>query len=233
MEALWDCPGVRDFFSQREVSASLEEMILLSSTKSPLTDFPADVNQNTYSEIIDFGLGHSRGIIFFLLNLLVRKEKLVQERDVVKIAFFFSSLAHAVSRNNDALAKTKSLLLQSQGLTVEGLDMLSHLGICETGRSTLNQSDLLAEVADGMLRHNLDLMDQHMTIKFIQNEKNDTSHLNCESMSSCLIPNLFNMKQILIEDQKNNTEFKHIKKVLSNTLGRLLGEHVKQVRELF
>lgn len=241
MEALWTCPGVREFFAAREGSAGLEDMILLSSIKSPLTDFPPNINQNLYSEIISFGLMHSKGIISFLLNLLVKKEQPVQEKDTVRIAFIFSLLAHTISRNNNAVAKTKSLLLQVQGLTVEGLDMLSRIGISETGRSALNQTDILAEVTESILKSccktmptqatidNLDFMDQHMTIQYIEVEKRDTKHLNSHSMCSSEVPSLFDLKQVLMEEDKNAVEFNHIKKVIGNTVGRLLGEKNEQV----
>ena len=120
LQLLWNCPGVREYFLKRESSSNLEDLLVLSSEKSPLTVFPPDINSNLYCDLILFGLDNTPGMIFFLLNLLVKNEKPVQEKDVVRIAFFFSSLAHAVSRNNNALAKTKTLLLQSQGLTIEG-----------------------------------------------------------------------------------------------------------------
>ena len=244
LESLWSCCGIRDFFANREASASLEEMLLLSSLKGPLSDFPPNINQNVYSDIINFGLEHSRGTVTFLLNLLVRKEKPVEPKDTIRIAFIFSLLAHNISRDNNALAKTKSLLLQSQGLTVEGLDMLAKLGVCETGRSTLNQTDLLAEVSDSILRStckticsqatidNLDMMDQHMTIKYIEPEKIDTSHLNGDAMCNTEVRNLFDMKLVLMENDKNTDELNHIKKVVGNTVGRLLGKKVEKAKIL-
>ena len=71
-------------------------MILLSSLQSPLTEFPPNVNENVYAKIISFGLRHSRGVISFLLNLLVKREQPVQEKDSVRIAFIFSIIAHTV-----------------------------------------------------------------------------------------------------------------------------------------
>ena len=146
MGQLWECEEVRQFFANREDSARLEEMILLSSMKGPLSEFPPNINQNVYGEIISFGLTHARGMISFLLNLLVSKEKPVETKDTVKVAFIFSLLAYNLSRDNSALAKTRALVLQSHGATVEGLDVLAKLGVCETGRSTLNNADMLAEV---------------------------------------------------------------------------------------
>ena len=164
LESLWKCPGVRDYFLKRETSSNLEDLLLLSDTKSPLTEFPPDVNSNVYCDLISFGLEHSPGLIAFLLNLLVRKEKPVQEKDVVKIAFLFSSIAHSISKKNNALAKTKTLLLQSQGLTKEGLDSMSLLGVSETGRSALNSTNILAEVSESILRQSCKTMSTQSTV---------------------------------------------------------------------
>ena len=120
LQLLWDCPGVRRYFVSRENSSNLEDLIVLSSARSPLTLFPPNINSNVYCDLISFGLEQAPGLIFFLLNLLVKNEKPVQEKDVIRIASFFSSLAHAISRNNNAIAKTKTLMLQTQGLTIEG-----------------------------------------------------------------------------------------------------------------
>ena len=186
-------------------------------------------------------MSHSRGIISLLLDLLVSKEKPVETKDTVRVAFIFSLLAYNLSRDNSALAKTRSLVLQSHGATVEGLDVLAKLGVCETGRSTLNNADMLAEVGDSMLKascsitcsqatiDNLDFMDQHMTIKFIEPETIDTSHLNGESMPKGDIPNLFSMNLVLMESAENSSESNHVDKVAGNTVGRLIAEKLEKV----
>ena len=190
LEKLWSSSGIKEYFSRREASSRLEEMMLVSSLNGPLTDFPPDVNKNLYSELISFGLANCPGTMLLLVDLLIKKNTPVQEKDVLRIGFVFSILAHGISRRNNSLTKVKSLLLQSQGLTVEGLDMLSLLGISESGRSTLNSSDLLAEVSDRILREssktmcsqstidNLDYQETHMTLEYKQFERKDTSNLN-------------------------------------------------------
>ena len=190
LEKLWNTHGVKEFFSRKEAAARLEDMLLVSTMEGPLKDFPPDVNKNVYSELISFGIVNCPGVMLLLVDLLVQKNRPVQEKDVLKVSFFFSILAHGISRNNNSLTKVKSLLLQSQGLTVGGLDMLSLLGISETGRSTLNSSDLLAEVSDTILKEssktmcsqstidNLDFQETHMTLEYKEFERNDTSHLN-------------------------------------------------------
>ena len=124
-------PLYRNLLSQetteREDSSDLEDLLALSSAKSLLTDVPPDVNNNVYSSIISFGLDHCKGLMLFLLKLLVKNEKPVQEKDVVRLSFLFSLIAHGVNRNNNSLAKTKSLLLQAQGVTIEGSVYIANL----------------------------------------------------------------------------------------------------------
>ena len=75
-------------------------------------------------------------------------------------------------------------------------------------------------------------MTEHMTIQYIQVERQMTSHLNGESMLKSMIPHLFDLKEVLMEDEKNKTELSHIKKVVANTVGRVLGDELEQVKVL-
>ena len=148
-----------------------------------------------------------------LVDILVKKGEPVTEKDVLKISCIFSSLAHSVSRNNNSLAKVKSLVFQSQGLTAAGLDKTHDLGITESARSTLNTTDLMAEVSDAFLKEssktmcsqstidNLDYQSQHMCLEYKQLERENTSHLNTESMEIAEVSKLFNLKQVLIDDE--------------------------------
>ena len=165
-------------------------MMLVSASTNPLTDFPPPVDRNLYSEIVSFGLDSCPRVIRTLLDILVKKGEPVTEKDVLRVSYFFSSLAHGVSRNNSSLSKVKSLQFTSHGLTVFGLDAMAILGVSETGRSTLNSTDLLAEVGDTILKEssktrssqstidNLDYLSNHMCLEYKQLEREDTSHLN-------------------------------------------------------
>ena len=119
------------------------------------------------------------------------------------------------------------------------------LGICETGRAALNSTNLLAEVTDSILRlssrtmstqstiDNLDFMAEHMTIEYKEVEGSSTSHLSDKAMIRSEVPNLFDLREILIEEPKHEVELKHIKKVVANTVGRLLGDQFDQVKHEF
>lgn len=90
LNLLWSHPGVREFFAKRENSSNLEDLLTLPVTGNPLCDFPPDINSNVYSKIVSFGLEHSRGIILLFLKLLVKNDKPVLEKDVIRISFLSS-----------------------------------------------------------------------------------------------------------------------------------------------
>ena len=244
VKALWKCSGLRKYFSAMENSSVLEELMMISSSRGPLTEFPPNINRNLYADIVSFGIDHSEGLVAFLLNLLVKKEERVEQKDIVRLGFLYSMLAHSVSMNNNCMMKIKSLLLQSHGLTNDGLDVFSALGVAETGRSTLNTTDLLAEATDFIMRENsktkttqatidnLDMGSQHMTLEYIQFELKDADSLSQVSLESSQVPELFKLSQILITDPKNKDELDHIQKIVANTVGRLLGERVPAVNIL-
>ena len=190
LQKLSGIDGIKEYFRRKEASSRLEEMMLVSRIKGPLSEFPPDINSNVYSNIINFAVDHCPDILQMLLDIIVQRGKPVQEKDVLRVSFIFSSLAHGTSRVNNAVTKVKSLVLQSQGLTVNGLDKLALLGISETSRSTLNSTDLLAEVSDSILKEscktmssqstvdNLDFQTHHMCLEYKQMERQDTSHLS-------------------------------------------------------
>ena len=244
LEHLWNCPGVRDFFSKRENSSNLEDLMSLSSSSTPLNTFPPDIDSNIYCDIISYGLKHSKGMIVLLINLLIKNECPVQEKDVVRVAYIYSLLAQSISRKNNTLAKTKSLVLQAQGITQEGLNALSFLGICEGGTATRKSTDLLAEVTDSLLRmscrtnptqvcvDNLDFLQEHMTINYKEVEGTSTSHLSDIGMNSELVPDLYHENEILIENEKHVAELNHLKTVVANTIGRVLSDRVEKAKVL-
>ena len=118
---------------------------------------------------------------------------------------------------------------------------MAFLGICEAGCATRQSTDLLAEVTDSLLRlsckthptqttvDNLDYQAEHLTIDYKEVESTITSHLSNVGMRSIDVPDLFNTKEILIEEEKHSAELQHIEKVVANTVGRILGGRIEQV----
>ena len=133
------------------------------------------------------------GPVLFLLNLLLETKKSVAIHEVIQISYVISYLAHSVNRKNDALVKLKSLLVQKEGITNEGLDTLAVLGVTESSRSVRNQKDFLAGISSELVRStardyphqstidNIDLkiddVSHHMTLEYIELEKICTKNL--------------------------------------------------------
>ena len=146
---MWSDPVLRKKYQELEAASSLEDLIKMGTDDAdgPLKHFPNNIDQNIYSDIIRYFLENVENTVSFFLNILVEKSKAVDAKDVIQMAFLLSYIAHSVSRGNDAVVKLKSLLLQKQGLTYEGLDDLAILGVTETGRSLRNQKEFLASIS--------------------------------------------------------------------------------------
>ena len=86
------------------------------------------------------------------MNLIVKKDNQVSTSDVIRIALSLSSFAHSVNRENNAIAKLKSTLLQREGLTNEGLDSFLVAGLTESSRSQRNVKDFFAGISNEVLK---------------------------------------------------------------------------------
>ena len=132
--------------------------------------------------------------------------------------------------------------MTSQGITIQGMDSLGFLGISECGSATRNSTDILAEVTDSLLKmsckcsptqmivDNLDFLREHMTIDYKEVERINTSDLSDIGMDSREIPNLFDKKEIMIEDPKHEEELKHVESLFANSVGRLLAKRLEKVQ---
>ena len=121
---LWDIPFFRTKFSTLINSKYLEQLLNLASvSESPLLKFPPDVNKNIYSEIIELALTNAPDFLLLVINLAVKHENPLTEKDVIKIAFLFSQFAGCVNSKNNVMKKIKSIILKCNGLTNDGLDV--------------------------------------------------------------------------------------------------------------
>ena len=137
-----------------ESSSSLEHLLQMggSEANGPLNQFPTDVNKNVYSDIVKYFIENARNLVIFFLNIMVDKSRPLENRDVLRLAFILSYLAHSVNRGNDALVKLKSIALHKDGLTFEGLDSLAALGLTETSRSLRKQTEYLACISSDLVQ---------------------------------------------------------------------------------
>ena len=244
LKTLRNFPEIQIKISKLEQSKILEQFVRLSSIPdNPLADFPANINSNIYSNIINFAAEHAPDALSLILHLCIKNEDPISESDVVRLAYLFSSVATAVSSRNNAMKKIKSIATKNSGLTNSGLDILSKVGVFETSRTWRNDRDLFASLSDEILRSHakfsvsqvtFDNMDinianvmHHMTLPFIEFEKVDTSHLSTQEKTFEEALEYFVNDTVDITAEVNREQFDHYKYVTANVLGRLFGSEVE------
>ena len=152
-QILWDIPFFRARFSTLMDSRYLEQLLNLSSvSESPLLKFPPDINRNLYSDVIDLALNHAPDFLLLIINLVVKHEDPLNEKDVIKVAFLFSQFAGSVNAKNNVLRKILSINMKCNGMTNLGLDCQAPLGTSETSRAFRNDRDFLASISDELLK---------------------------------------------------------------------------------
>ena len=145
---------IQEKLSAIEHSKILEQMLKMNTLpENPLKQFPLNINKNHYSDVINFALEHAPDVIGLILKLSTKNEVPIAENDVIRCAFVFSSIACNVSRQNNALKKTKSASTKIHGLTNDGLDVLANVGLFETSRSFRNDRDFLASISENILKN--------------------------------------------------------------------------------
>ena len=241
---LWVHAEAKNIFQQMEMSSTLEDFLKMgrSDISGPLKTFPPCINENIYHEIIKFAIDKSKNTVLFLLNLLVEKNKPVSTQDVIQISYIISYLAHSVNRENDALVKLKSLLVQKEGITNEGLDTLAVLGVTESSRSLRNQKDFLAGISSELVKSaaksyphhstidNIDLkideVSHHMTLEYIEVEQFCTKNLSTGDKSLGETLEFFKKESVLLSTEANKDLLNHLRKVVAISVGRNLAERV-------
>ena len=243
-QTIWSQLEARNFLNEFQNSEILEEMLKIGRAyvSGPFKTFPPDANRNLYADIVQFSLRHTPHTLNLLVNLIVNKDKPVATSDVVRVAHVLSSLAHSVNRENNAMAKLKSVLLQKEGLTHQGLDSILSAGITESSRSQRNVKDFFAGIANEVLKaaaqkyphirtmDNLDLtiadVAHHLTQEFIEVEQCCTKHLGKERKSFEETTEMFNKETFLLTSEQNQSSLDHYKKVVAITIGIILSKRV-------
>ena len=227
-----------------EHSKILEQLMSISSMPdNPIKDFPLDINRNHYCDIINFALKHAPDVLGLVLKLATKNEAPIDTNDVVRCAHMFSTLACSVSRFNNALKKTKSVTTKNNGLTNNGMDLLSNVGIFETSRCYRNDRDYLASLSHHILMSHarisvpqvtFDNMDMnicnilhHMTLPFLEFEIEDTSELPREEKSFDEALEYFTLDTILITSDFNQDLFSHYQYVTAWALAKVFSEEVE------
>ena len=240
---LWSNTYFQSRFSQIFSSKLLEQLITLgSASENPLRSFPIDINSNAYADILHFALDNAKDVILLLTGLTKKREAPITTKDVINLAYSFSTLAESAACQNNSLKKMKTLSLKNSGLTNTGLDSLASVGVTETSRSCRNDRDLVASIAEEVLKKyaknhvpqmtfdNLDIaingIAHHLTLNYHEFEQVDTDNLETKSKSIEEMLEFFKLETILLKSDENKELFAHFQDVTAVTIGRLVGKEV-------
>ena len=153
IDALTGNQDLCQYFAVLGKAKVLSELINLPlSSTSPLVGWPTDVKENVYCEIIKLAHNEAREVLSFLCNVIVPKDQPIGKEEVIRVADMFSTLAHTVSKKQNALAKLKSVVLQCEGLSTPGLDRLSKLKGTECSTTLSRGRHLLVELGESTFR---------------------------------------------------------------------------------
>ena len=241
---LWSIPFFQKKFSTLINSKYLEQLLNLgSASDSPLHKFPPNINSNLYSEIIELALNHAPDFLLLIMNLTIKHESPLTEKDVIRTAFLFAQFASSVNSKNNVLRKIKSISLKCSGLTNEGLDCLATVGAAETSRTFRNDRDFMASISDEILKSyaktmiaqftfdNLDIQINHtmhhLTLNYLEFEQTNTSEFSAKASKNFEeMKSLFSMETVLMQSNQNKDLFDQYKNVVAATLGRIFGKEI-------
>ena len=237
---------VYQYFSMLDRAKGLSELINLPVTgNSPLVGWPTSLSSNIYSEIIKLAKKEAEGVLAFLCALVVPKDQPVGKEEVVRVADLFSTLAHTVSKKQNALAKLKSIVMQAEGLTSAGLDRMSRLRGTECSATLSRGRHLLAELGESSFRSrikqgnsftitcdNLNLQKQNMTQSIIILEEGDTGQLSNIPLAPHQFSKLFDKENFILKSPQNLALLEHLKYAVAVIVGNILGDNVEEAGSL-
>ena len=222
----------------------LAEISQINVKDGPLVEFPPSVNENVYCQVAEYGMQSCPQLISLAINLVVRKEDPVLPSDVLKIATLFSNMCYSANHDIDALVKLRSIILQVDGLSNMGLDVLSDCGLTQCSRSLSNHRDLFAEVGRAVMDNtaaslpiqsildNCDLQQEHLTLEVVQRETIDTSNLSVDKKSKEEALALFCKEEVLLGAEQNKEERDHLLYVVGVAAGKILASNRPEAKKL-
>ena len=96
---------VMDAFDLLFSDKCLTEISSLDTKDGPLVDFPASVNDNLYSKIVEYGMEKCPTLILFTINMVVRRGEPILPSHVLKVATLFSTICYVANQDLDGLVK--------------------------------------------------------------------------------------------------------------------------------
>ena len=246
METLKSNKDMYAYFSDVMKAKLLSEIINLPlDSSSPLVGWPTNVRENIYCEIVKLADSKAKEVLSVICSVILPKNQPVSKDDVIRVADIFSTLAHTVSRKQNALAKLKSIVLQTEGLSTSGLDRLARLKGTESSTTLSRGRHLLVELGESSFQSrvkngqsfsvicdNLNLKQQNMTQSVIHFDSIPTHHLSNVALDPKLLPKLFDSENFLLGSPENKAMLDHFNYVTAVRVGKSLVENVNEASKL-
>ena len=219
----------------------LEEMMTLSSVAGPkpLSDWPIDMGQNWYSEVIKFAYLHSPAMLSFLLRLVAKDASTsLLPRHVLSLATIYAHLGKEIDKANNSLALMQGLSLKMDGLSDRGLAGQAKLDLSVTERTLRYKRDELAEVQANMLIEankerpsqltldNCNTSHTDCIVAYSQAETEDTTGLSTNGLCPEDIMALFTPSALMLTSTDLKGEFDHLREVCMLAVGLELANHL-------
>ena len=110
VKLLWGTTTFKNKLMSLVNSKLLEQLLSLSSIPdSPLLKFPVNMNNNIYSEVIDLALKYAPDFLLLIMDLVLKHENPLSEKDAIRIAYLFAQFSSSVSSKNNVMLKLKSV----------------------------------------------------------------------------------------------------------------------------
>ena len=245
MSVLYEDKQMNRLMCQLTQHICFTEISKLDTNKGPLAEFPPALNANWYCKMINFAMEKLPVTLEHHFAFIVKAGHTVRPSHVIKLATLIANLCYATNRDLDAIIKLRSINLQLDNLTNEGLDLLSCQELSHTARALSNLKDKFSAVGPMVAKalastkpsqsclDNCDFSDEHLTVEFVMYESQDTKHLPTEGMEKAKTLELFTLDTILLSKAVNQNEKDHlIRDVLSVGVGQLIAKERPEAKKL-
>ena len=221
-----------------------EEVAKINTKSGPLVDFPPSVNSNVFCDVVKFGLEKAPQTIAFMFNFVVKRGQSVCPSHVIKIASLFANICFSTNHNLDAVSKLRSLTLQMDRLTDQGLSSLAVQELTTTARNLDDIRDTFSAVGPRIAKalaatmttqsgvDNCDIESEHLTVEYVMYESCSTSHLDSEAMTKSEAKDLFRLDTVLLSHPLNREEREHLVELVCNGVGHILAKERPEVAKV-
>ena len=221
-----------------------EEVAKINTKSGPLVDFPPSVNSNVFCDVVKFGLEKAPQTIAFMFNFVVKRGQSVRPSHVIKIASLFANICFSTNHNLDAVSKLRSLTLQMDRLTDQGLSSLAVQELTTTARNLDDIRDTFSAVGPRIAKalaatmttqsgvDNCDIESEHLTVEYVMYESRSTSHLDSEAMTKSEAKDLFRLDTVLLSHPLNREEREHLVELVCNGVGHILAKERPEVAKV-